>query len=566
MDINTCVATTAPFTTIALYSHVVPAVLTLFLGLYLLFKTKFSFSSKVFFLFTTMFSLWLVGDLVTWTSPVYNWVIFNWSQLDNINIIFFALAAYFFSVTIREKDINTFQKIFLAALTLPGFYITFKLGTVQNFDQAFCNVSNSDFLTYYKLIQEFICVGYIMIEGAIMYIEHKEKRSQVLVIGTAFVLFLSIFGVTEFLASEYGGTAYTTSLYGLFVLPVFLALIIISIVRYKMFEIKNIVTQLLVYVLIILVATQFLFLENSTNKILNSITLLLSVCFGYLLIKNIKQERVYIQNIENLASNLEHANTRLKELDQQKSEFVSLASHQLRGPLAAIKGYASMLIEGDVGELTKEVKDVIETIYKSTQALVVIVGDYLDVSRIEQGTMKYDFVDFDVKTLAETVITEMKPNIKIEELKLSFEAEPADYMINADQGKIKQVFSNLIDNSIKYTKKGAINVSLKRTGDTIRFAVKDNGVGILPEVLPRLFEKFTRAPDASKTNIMGTGLGLYVAKKMIEAHHGRIWAESPGKDKGSTFNVELEALHKGTAAIQPPKPPESKIEKFAKEL
>src|SRR5690349_847702 len=119
MDLNTCLETTKEFHSIALYSHIVPVAITAFLSLYLLFKTKFSFLAKTFSLFCLFFCLWLIGDLVTWISPNYNAVVFFWSQLDNINIIFFSLAAYFVVTTIRHKDISMWEKLFLAAITLP---------------------------------------------------------------------------------------------------------------------------------------------------------------------------------------------------------------------------------------------------------------------------------------------------------------------------------------------------------------------------------------------------------------------------------------------------------------
>ena len=113
-------------------------------------------------------------------------------------------------------------------------------------------------------------------------------------------------------------------------------------------------------------------------------------------------------------------------------------------------------------------------------------------------------------------------------------------LVNADKGKIKEVISNLIDNATKYTKKGGISIKLEKVGaEKCRISVSDNGIGIPKEVMPKLFEKFSRAEDASKTNIMGTGLGLYVAKSIIEQHKGRIWAESEGEGKGSTFTVTI---------------------------
>ncbi|MDB5204493.1 MAG: hypothetical protein JWP09_521 [Candidatus Taylorbacteria bacterium] len=269
---------------------------------------------------------------------------------------------------------------------------------------------------------------------------------------------------------------------------------------------------------------------------------------------------------ETLNQELTTTNEKLKEQDEQKTEFISLASHQLRGPLTSIKGFASMMLEGDFGELTVAIKSGIETIFKSSQSLVVLVGDYLDVSRMDQGRMKYDFSDFDLRKVAEQVVNEMKPNIKISGLEFKSEVDQtSDLFVHGDEGKIKQVISNLIDNSIKYTPKGWIDLTVKRDNrDKILILIKDSGVGIDEKVIPKLFDRFTRAPDASKTNIQGTGLGLYVAKKMVEAHRGRIWVESPGKGLGSTFTMELDALHKDKTEFN--QKIEAKIAEVDKEL
>jgi signal transduction histidine kinase len=141
----------------------------------------------------------------------------------------------------------------------------------------------------------------------------------------------------------------------------------------------------------------------------------------------------------------------------------------------------------------------------------------------------------------------LKPNIDKTGVKFSFTYENSvDYRTTADRDKLKQVFANIIDNSLKYTPKGSIfaHLSLDKSKHKFIFTIRDTGVGIAPETLPHLFQKFTRAENASKTNILGTGLGLYVAKEMIEAHHGTIRAESKGEGKGSTFIVELEPFAK----------------------
>jgi signal transduction histidine kinase len=175
------------------------------------------------------------------------------------------------------------------------------------------------------------------------------------------------------------------------------------------------------------------------------------------------------------------------------------------------------------------------------------VDDYLNLTRIELGSMKYAFETIDAKELVEAVIAEIKPNIDKTGLKFSFEAQKGvDFRTTADRDKLKQVIANLIDNSLKYTPSGSMNVTLTfdRKIHKFIFKVSDTGVGISPETIPRLFQKFSRAENANKTNIKGTGLGLYVAKEIIEAHHGTIRAESPGEGKGASFIVELEPFAK----------------------
>ncbi len=315
-----------------------------------------------------------------------------------------------------------------------------------------------------------------------------------------------------------------------------------AIVRYQLFETKLITTEFLTFFLWALILLRVIYSTNTQDRVINGLLFLATVLIGLYLIRNVVNEIFQREKIESLAKDLEKSNERLQELDQQKSEFVSLASHQLRGPLTAIKGYASMLLDDDFGEVKDGVRDAVDKIYKSTQDLVVVVGDYLDVSRIEQGRMQYDFTDFDMRDLVATIITELRPNIERAKLTMEFDFDTTgDFPVHADQGKIKQVISNIIDNAIKYCPKGGIHIWLShKEGKKVLVTITDTGVGIHPDVLPRLFEKFTRAPDASKTNIMGTGLGLYVARKMIEAHNGKIWAESPGVGKGSSFFIELD--------------------------
>ncbi len=317
-----------------------------------------------------------------------------------------------------------------------------------------------------------------------------------------------------------------------------------AIFRYQLFNVRIIMTELLVFILWIFLLIRTVIAQNIHDIVANGIILLLTVVIGIFLIRSVMKEVQLREHIEKLAKDLEVANEKLKGLDQLKSEFLSLATHQIRAPLTAIKGYSSMLLEGDFGVLPQKAKDSVDTIMKSCQNLINIVGDFLNISRIEQGRMVYEKSIFDIGELVKEVTNELKPNIQNAGLSLELEI-PNNFgvKVNADRNKIKQVIGNVIDNAIKYTPHGSIYISVFKDRDLVKVAVKDSGVGIDPSEIGKLFAKFSRTKDASKTNVTGTGLGLYIAKKMVEAHQGDIKVYSEGVGKGTTFTIEL-PIHK----------------------
>ena len=323
-------------------------------------------------------------------------------------------------------------------------------------------------------------------------------------------------------------------------MPVFMAFLAYLIVKYKTFNIKLVGAQALIIAMVALVGAQFFFIQTNTNRILTAITLIILGIIGINLIRSVKKEVAQREKIERLAEELATANEKLKELDQLKSEFLSLATHQIRAPLTAIKGYSSMLVEGDFGVLPEKAKGSVQTIMKSCQNLIDIVENFLNISRIEQGRMIYDKTVFDVAELVKEEVNEIKPNIQNSGLTLEINiADNFSAKVNADRNKIKQVIGNVIDNAIKYTPHGSINISASQDGNRVKIAIKDSGVGINSTEVGKLFAKFSRTKDAHKTNVRGTGLGLYIAQKMTQAQGGDIKVSSEGLGKGSTFTIEL---------------------------
>ncbi len=231
-----------------------------------------------------------------------------------------------------------------------------------------------------------------------------------------------------------------------------------------------------------------------------------------------------------------------RNLDKVKEDFLHSIVHDLRTPITAIKGYTSLLLEGFYGKLAAKTKEPVERIFNSSQRLVKMVADFLDISKIEQGKMAYTFADADLGEIVRDVAAEF--DFVAKEKGLSFDLEipkKTRFPVLADEGKLRQVISNIIDNSIKYTPKGGITVSVERdgAGKATRVRIRDTGIGLSAPDKEHIFGKFSRGEGGQKENTHGSGLGLYVAKIMVEAQNGKLWVESEGVGKGSTFVIEF---------------------------
>ncbi len=246
------------------------------------------------------------------------------------------------------------------------------------------------------------------------------------------------------------------------------------------------------------------------------------------------------EEVDKATKELKVANAQLKKLDVAKSEFISIASHQLRTPLTVIKGYLSMIQQKDFGEVPEKLANPLDKVFKSTLRIIGLVEDLLNVSRIESGRMKYDFEMVDPDALATEVFEELEQHAKSRGLQFTY-VKPTKKIpaLKLDRNKVREVFMNLMDNALKYTEKGFVTVQLEKLDGHVRFSVKDSGRGIAPDEMPELFQKFSRAKGVQLVHTEGTGLGLYIAKKIMQKHHAKIWAESEGNGKGSSFIIEF---------------------------
>lgn len=250
--------------------------------------------------------------------------------------------------------------------------------------------------------------------------------------------------------------------------------------------------------------------------------------------------------------------SRFWEEDQMKSEFVSIASHELLTPTAAIKGYLSMILDDNMGQIDDKAREFLTKVYNSSDRLGRLVEDLLNVSRIESGRLKINKREFSLSESVAKAVEDLQVNAQAKSLDLAYVPPTGAILptVYADPDHVYRVLINLIGNAIKYTQKGWVRVFVTQGDPThILFTVTDSGLGIPPEHLPHLFEKFYRADRREIAGIQGTGLGLYISKRIIELMGGQLTVQSE-VGKGTTFNFTLPIM--GTVDIQPapvdPKP------------
>lgn len=523
----------------------IAAAIEVILGIIVLLNNRVNRINQLFAIVAAVTAIWIVSNALITLDPIEFWVKNTYAT----GILVAPVILIWLIRFITKKNIG-FLKLFL----ISGSALFFSLLTyssnliIQHVETSLPSDFSGTFGVLFSFFASyfiFICT-YILLLITRAYRNSKGiERLQYFYIAVGLYGFGIIAAIVDFILPLLG-------INFLIILDspssiIFITAMSFAILKHQLFNVKVIATEMLVFSLWIIILVRTIISDTTTDLIINSVLFLVLVVIGIFLIRSVIKEVDQREKIEKLALDLQKANDRLKEVDKQKSEFVSFATHQLRAPLTAMKGYASLILEREMEPVSEKAREAVGRIFESSNTLTAIVDDYLNVTRIELGSIRYTFDTINLKDLVENVIAELKPNIdKSVNIKFSVNIEKSsDYLITADKDKLKQVIANLVDNSVKYTPKGKVVVSLSydTLGHIYVFKVSDTGIGISSQILPKLFQKWSRSDNANKTNIKGTGLGLYVAKEIINAHHGTIRAESPGEGKGSVFTVELKPLN-----------------------
>lgn len=276
-------------------------------------------------------------------------------------------------------------------------------------------------------------------------------------------------------------------------------------------------------------------------KVLSTISDELTIAIqDALAVQEIREFNITLQQrIENATKELRTSNLMLRRLDKAKDEFVSMASHQLRTPLTSVKGYISMVLEGDAGKISDSQKQLLDEAFNSSERMVRLINDFLNVSRIQTGKFIIDKHPIDMAKLVEQEIDSLQSTALARNMKFIYNPPVGLPEINIDESKIRQVVMNFADNALYYSRDNAvIHIDLSIEDKEIVFKVKDNGIGVPLNEQEQLFAKFYRASNARKQRPDGTGVGLYLAKRIITAHEGKVIFES-SENNGSTFGFRL---------------------------
>lgn len=468
---------------------------------------------------------------------------FAWSILVHFDLLLYICSGYFLYHLINRKNPPWGIDLLAFFLFVPLIVLAHTSYNLIAFDFTNCDRNAIEGpLWNYVYVIEIVILLLVSLYAIfkIKLIEEIRHRREATLSTIGIVAFLIFFSSGNILGSM--NADWEIGQWGLFGMPIFVGIITYQIVRYQTFNIKVLSTDALVLGQSILIAMLFIVPTVDDIKIIASITLVITVILGVFLSKTVRREIAQREKNEQLTKKLELINSRLKDLDQLKTEFVSVAAHQLRSPLTIIRNYASTILEGAFGNMDVQVKEAVGHIHEASKFMASSVEDYLSVSRIESGNMKYDLTEFSLEDEIDRIVVDFQP--QVEKLGLIFDMRKniqQSTKVHADLGKTRQILHNLSNNAVKYTPQGSITLYIHDdpVAKKVYVDIIDTGIGMSEETRAKLFGKFERAKDAHTVNNQGSGLGLYIARTMTQAMGGDITAHSAGEGKGSMFRLTL---------------------------
>jgi len=502
--------------------------------------------NRTFFLSVMSANAWLVSLFLYYNLENQEWVLW----LGRINFAMIIPMLYYlfkFAAVFPNESLFEFKKVrrYLAPLLVILFIITVFTPLIAS-EEIITGLGQRE--TIYGKLYGFYIINYFSISFFIAIFLFQKLRKyakpieklQIKYVLVGLIIALMFGFVTNIILPYFG--FFNIANYGPLATIIFSIFVTVAIVKHHLFRIKVVLVELFVVVIALILLVQAWVNETTWLKILNSSVFVLFCIFGYYLIKATIDEIERREQIEKMSKDLKKAYKQLKKLDIAKSEFISIASHQLRTPLTAIKGYTSLIGDKAYGAFPLKMQKPLTNIYSSVERLIGLVNDLLSISRIEAGKIKVEPEEFLLEELIDNILGELRNLVKAKNLYLKFKwgkSKISSIKVFMDKVKMRQVILNIIDNAIKYTQGGGITINYEQDKGLCKIEIKDTGAGMTKAEISNLFKTFSRGIAGHKNWTEGAGLGLYIAKKFTEMHNGRIWVESAGMRKGSTFYIEI---------------------------
>jgi signal transduction histidine kinase len=526
------------------YSHVPTAVIALLIGLFVFLNGRKFLLNRILLAISVCLSLWILTNLILWTNIDSDFLLFTWTVYVVLFSFISVFSLYFMYVFLDGEDISFRLKAVLLVLLAPVLLLAPTYLSLGGFNITSCDAFEFEgfwYKAYYLSLAVLVMLWILALLVHKFRSANKAFRKQIVLMGVGIEFFLFSFFTVTFIAD------YLTNIgvlpdsrlefYGLIGMIVFMVLIAFAIVRYHAFNVKLIGAQALIVALVILIGSEFFFIQTSTTRILTAITLIVTGFIGLNLIRSVNKEVEQREHIEKLAHELEETN-------QRQESLIHFVSHEVKGFLTKDIGAFAALSEGDFGPLPETMKPFVAGALEQSRDGARSVIDILQASNQKKGTVDYKKEPFDLAALVKEWFEKLKPLAEKKGLAmtLDIDASGAPYTVTGDGPQTgDHVLRNLIENSINYTPKGSVTVSLKKEGGKAVFAVADTGVGISDEDKKRLFTEGGKGKESIKVNAHSTGYGLFIAKNIVVAEGGTIRAESEGPGKGSRFIAEFPA-------------------------
>src|SRR3989344_7942678 len=480
-------------------------------------------TNQYFFVFICFSVVWI---LINYLENIERFK--NYSELflktDFSVAVLLSAFFYLFCLSFLEKrDIELKKKLPIYLIATLAASLSFSNLIIKNisFFEKTVQFQRSVFFYFYVLvIILFFAAGFWNLINKYKRATEKIEKLQISYVVTGLWVAIAIPVFLNLILPQLVFVPAEISRIGIYSIIVFCVLAGYSILKHRLFDVKVIATEISTFAIWALLLVRILMASNWQDRIIDGSLFVLVVFFGFLLIRSVLKEVRQREEIQ--------------KLSEFKTELLSIVAHQIKNPLVVIKGYASLVEDKTICD-AEAVSDVFKKIKAAAGKLVMLLNNLLDLHHLEEGKMHYEFQKLELNRFLKDIIDGFQIFARQKNLDLIFESSPAEVYVDGDTYKLSQVFQNLIDNAIKYTDKGYVKVSVESKEKAI-IAVSDSGQGMSRDTTQRLFQKFSRGAGEV---IHGSGLGLYISKEIVDAHQGKIRAESDGEGKGSKLLVEL---------------------------